>query len=293
MSVLLGIKVVVESNEYPLPLSLCKVWIGFIMFTATAMADTYASMIFECLSMVSISGRLSKLICMRASGGVTKRGIITVIIIAIHSCIIAMMGMFTSTGDEIGIKFKCSVSEELVYHPIAFDVWISQQMLIAHCTVVLTFWLTYKLYMVRKRSDALLYRTNKNKRINNVDTMALGKMDKSSRTNDLAKYKSSNSANTMNEKNKSSVYLILLATTFYAICYFPYIYMMTVYAFCPNKCRIGRFSINITATMMCLHGLFNVFIYVMRNKEFKKAMVDSIRCVCSSKRIEPITEVRE
>ena len=81
-----------------------------------------------------------------------------------------------------------------------------------------------------------------------------------------------------NTKRKSSVNLILLSASFYSVCYAPYAYTIMLYAFCPNSCGIDYSIIVGVATITVFHGLFNIIVYVLKNKEFKKALVDTFRC---------------
>ena len=77
----------------------------------------------------------------------------------VRSSIIATMDLAASSTYERYSKIRCALFNEDGYHPIAFKIWIAQLRILAHCITCLTIWLAYKLYMIEKRSTALLSRT--------------------------------------------------------------------------------------------------------------------------------------
>ena len=99
----------------------------------------------------------------------------------------------------------------------------------------------------------------------------LRNIDENSRIGNQAKTESSKHTH-IDHKRKSSVYIVLLSKSFYVICYFPYVYAVAFYAICPKECKVNDVLLNVTTFIMGWHGLFNAFVYVMKNKEFKKAM---------------------
>ena len=78
------------------------------------------------------------------------------VLTVVHSSIISTMDLAASSTYERYSKILCAVFNEDVYHPIAFKIWISQLLILAHINISLTVWLAYKLYMIKKRSTALL-----------------------------------------------------------------------------------------------------------------------------------------
>ena len=77
----------------------------------------------------------------------------------------------------------------------------------------------------------------------------------------------------LKRKRKSSVGLMMLAASFFAICYVPYIYTLAIYTFCPDHCGIQMNHVRLAATLSVGHGLFNAIIYVSKDKQFRKAMM--------------------
>ena len=76
---------------------------------------------------------------------------------------------------------------------------------------------------------------------------------------------------TITKRRNSSIYLILLSGSFYSLCYAPYVYTIGFHAFCP-ECGIDSVFIKGTAALTFFHSIVNILVYVLKNKELKKAI---------------------
>ena len=58
---IIAIKVLLEANGHIIPLNLCKMIMGFILTLSNVICQINISMTIECMSMISVTGILSKI----------------------------------------------------------------------------------------------------------------------------------------------------------------------------------------------------------------------------------------
>ena len=155
----IGLRFLLTSNGYILPLSFCKALLGIAAGASTSMLGFYTSMTIECLSMVSLSGLFSGWNFFQPkSWQLTRRGMINsvaIIVLAANSII----WLILSPPPENELNYKCVYTS--VAYPIALQVWAAQTFLFFNINIVILIWLVYQLKRSEKRTQALLNRQPK------------------------------------------------------------------------------------------------------------------------------------
>ena len=280
----IAIKVLLEENGHIIPLELCKVIMGLIITLANVMCSINISMTIECMSMISVTGILSKLRFFNAIGwNLTKRGIITIIAIIIFSAMVNI-GLIFPSEFEFESNYECIINTPFVYHPFALKIWTLQVFILVNTNVILLIWLGYQLKKTERRTNLLL-NTNKLTSANpteNITAITSGNAEEIEGNNTSTANRSKTAK--MNKKRLSSAHLTILSASFYTLCYGPYVFAITTYTHCPNNCGIDNVMIKRVSTIVCLHGLLNSVIYVLKNKEFRKAFLETFS---AAKKIHP------
>ena len=261
--ILIGIKVLLEENEYVISSAFCKVIVGLILLMSNVMCNIYTSMTLECMSMLSLTGKLSQLRFFVQNGWkISQRGFVTIIILIVHPTV-ANIGLIIPFEIIQSKEFECLVNTPSVYHPLAFKVWTGQLFTVVSISIILIIWLVHQLKKANRHTEALFAKA------------------KAYTGNTTGDRKGNINAN---KKRLSSVHLTILAAAFYTLCYGPYVLMITLFAHCPENCGINNGMIKGASTIICLHGLLNAFVYMLKNKDFKKSIMETF---CLARSVQP------
>ena len=281
---LIGCNVLFIGNGYDMTLVQCKISIGFVLFMCNVMIITFISMTIECISMLYVKGWLSTIRFFGQKGrNISVRGYITLIIMIIHPAILNI-GLVVPSKLVFDRDTECLAIMPSVYHPLALKIWTGQLCIAVCLSIVLNIWLYHKLKINGKRTESLL---SKRKRYtgnaaNNIMPNGSNHPD-SKRTGPILSSTGLSQSAILNKKRLSSAHITLLAASFYNICYFPSAILMTINAHCPDNCGIDKDMIHGASALICLHGLLNAVIYILKNKDFKKTFMDTF---CTAKRVQ-------
>ena len=78
------------------------------------------------------------------------------------------------------------------------------------------------------------------------------------------------------QKQMAHVALMLLSACFFMACYTPYCLTTCLYVFCPDHCGVDANTIKASATFAIFHALFSVIVYLVKDKNFRKALCQRI-----------------
>ena len=76
----------------------------------------------------------------------------------------------------------------------------------------------------------------------------------------------------------AKIKLLAVIVGFFILCYTPYLITLTLYTFCPDSCGIPPSSVKATGTITLIHGIFNFGLYVIKNKPFRKTILQKTCC---------------
>ena len=154
-SLLIGSNVLMMENGYGRTLIKCKIITGLVLFMCNVMIIVFISMTMECISMLYVTGWLSKIRFSQKGWKISLRGIVTICIMIIDPAVLNV-GLVIPLDSSYDDMTECLVINHSVHHPLALKVWIGQVCTTACITTILTIWLYYKLKNIEKRTDSLL-----------------------------------------------------------------------------------------------------------------------------------------
>ena len=81
-----------------------------------------------------------------------------------------------------------------------------------------------------------------------------------------------NNTPSVTPRQRQLLLLMVTATAFFTICYTPYILTLLLYVTCSEQCGVTRAVTGIAALPIFCYALFNIAIYIAKNKDFRNSL---------------------
>ena len=312
-AVLLCIKYELDISEKRETLT-CKIIIGCVLVPSVASLLTNVSMCLECITL--LNRNVKRYGCFELqSKQLTSRGWVILVTCTVLA-LIPPSGVIFPVAADSNDTFRCVLVYPHVYHPLVLKLWAIIALLLCAANILLMALVVYRLKHFFNKSNAIhtvvsvtisLSKTASANQASDADKTTTTNASERDKLRDTKSSDSqsvtSESCSTGSDDAKPPVTLkltqlkpplarqksvsaaqqrllvfMVTATMFFTACYIPYAGAVFMYTFCPGHCGISPDVINFAATSLVFHGLFNIIVYTVKNKDFRQNLKAKIVC---------------